>query len=74
MLLLATARLGPAQQASIHAGIQQVYNFQPHLLSQPEMAQKSRVLDRFWTQAEEQPALYVAALRLFFSTTAACCC
>lgn len=63
ILLLAAARLVPAQQISIHAEIQQVYNFQPHLLSQQQMAQKSRALDRFWVQAEEQPELYAAALR-----------
>ena len=63
MLLVTTAGFASAQQASIHAEIQQVYNFQPHLLSQQQMAQKSRVLDRFWTQAEEQPELYVAGLR-----------
>src|SRR5229473_3545789 len=63
ILLLATARFVTAQQALIHAKIQQVYNFQPHLLNQQQMAQKSRVLDRFWTQAEEQPELYVAGLR-----------
>ena len=52
-----------AQQTPIHAEIQQVYNFQPHLLNQQQMAQKSTVLDQFWTRAEEQPELYVAALR-----------
>src|SRR5258708_39593614 len=52
-----------AQQASIRAEIQQVYNFQPHLLNRQQMAQKAAVLDQFWTHAEEQPALYVAALR-----------
>jgi hypothetical protein len=52
-----------AQQALMHARIQQVYNFQPHLLNREEMTRKSRVLDRFWTQAEERPELYIAALR-----------
>jgi len=63
ILLITVAGFVSAQQASIHAEIQQVYNFQPHLLNQQQMAQKSRVLDRFWTQAEEQPELYVAGLR-----------
>lgn len=63
ILLLAAARLVSAQQTSIHAEIQQVYNYQPHLLNQQQMAQKSRALDRFWVQAEEQPELYAAALR-----------
>jgi hypothetical protein len=52
-----------AQQALIHARIQQVYNFQPHLLDHERMAQKSRVLDRFWVRAEEEPEMYAAALR-----------
>jgi hypothetical protein len=52
-----------AQQALTHARIQQVYNFQPHLLSREEMTRKSRVLDRFWVQAEERPEVYIAALR-----------
>ena len=52
-----------AQQALMHARIQQVYNFQPHLLSREEMTRKSRVLDQFWVQAEERPEVYIAALR-----------
>jgi hypothetical protein len=63
IVLLTAARFAPAQPTSIHTEIQQVYNFQPHLLNQQQMAQKSRALDRFWVQAEEQPALYAAALR-----------
>jgi hypothetical protein len=62
-ILLAAAWFVPAQQTSIHTEIQQVYNYRPHLLNQQQMAQKSRVLDRFWVQAEEQPELYAAALR-----------
>jgi len=60
---MTTAGFASAQQVSIHAEIQQVYNFQPHLLNRQQMAQKAAVLDQFWTHAEEQPALYVAALR-----------
>lgn len=63
ILLLATAPFVPAQQTSIHAEIQQVYGYQPHLLNQQQTAQKSRALDRFWVQAEEEPELYAAALR-----------
>ena len=63
ILLITAAGFVSAQPASIHAEIQQVYNFQPHLLNQQQNAQKSGVLDRFWTRAEEQPALYVAALQ-----------
>jgi hypothetical protein len=63
ILLITTSGFVSAQQARIHAEIQQVYNFQPHLLNRQQMAQKSGVLDQFWTHAEEQPALYAAALR-----------
>ena len=62
-ILITAVGFVSAQQVPIHAEIQQVYNFQPHLLNRQQMAQKSTVLDRFWTHAEEQPALYVAALR-----------
>jgi hypothetical protein len=63
ILLIMTAGFVSAQPAPIHAEIQEVYNFQPHLLNPQQMAQKSTVLDQFWTHAEEEPALYVAALR-----------
>ena len=63
ILLIATAGFASPQQTSIHAEIQQVYNFQPHLLNPQQRAQKSTVLDQFWTHAEEQPARYVAALQ-----------
>src|SRR6266849_9736409 len=62
-VLITTVGFVSAQQAPIHAEIQQVYNFQPHLLNRQQMAQKSTVLDQFWTHAEGQPALYAAALR-----------
>jgi hypothetical protein len=62
-IIITTLGFVSAQPAPIHAEIQQVYNFQPHLLNQQQMAQKSTVLDQFWTHAEEQPELYVAALR-----------
>jgi hypothetical protein len=62
-LLILLPGLVLAQQVLIHTRIQQVYNFQPHLLNREEMARKSRVLDRFWTQAEERPEFYAAALR-----------
>jgi len=61
-LLLITSSAA-AQSASIHQQIQQTYNFQPHLLSNPEITAKSAVLDRFWTGAKAQPSLYIPALR-----------
>jgi hypothetical protein len=63
ILVITTPGFVSAQQALIHARIQQVYNFQPHLLTPQQMAERSRVLDRFWVRAEEEPELYVAALR-----------
>ena len=63
MLLITRFALVSAQPASIHEEIQRVYDFEPRLLSPEQMAQESRVLDRFWVQAEEQPELYAAALR-----------
>lgn len=62
-ILITALGFASAQQAPIHAEIQRVYNFQPHLLNHQQMAQKSGVLDQFWTRAEEQPELYVDALR-----------
>src|SRR5437899_10788245 len=63
LIILIIPAVVPAQQALVHSKIQRFYNFQPHLLTPQQMAQKSRALDLFWTQAEEQPELYVAALR-----------
>lgn len=60
-LLLATSAAG--QSASIHQQIQQTYNFQPHLLSNQEITDKSAVLDQFWKKAKAEPSLYTPALR-----------
>jgi hypothetical protein len=49
--------------ASIHAEIQQVYNFHPHELDKEQIKQKSAVLDVFWDKAKAQPAKYVPGLR-----------
>ncbi len=61
LLLIASSAAG--QSATIHRQIQQTYNFQPHLLSNPEITAKSAVLHRFWTEAKAQPSLYIPALR-----------
>ena len=45
-LLLITSSAA-AQLASIHQQIQQTYDFQPHLLTNQEITDKSAVLDRF---------------------------
>jgi hypothetical protein len=62
-IIITTLGFVSAQETPIHAEIRQVYDLQPHLLTQQQMAQNSRVLDQFWTRAEERPELYVAALR-----------
>ena len=51
------------QSAAIHQQIQQTYNFQPHLLSNQQITEKSAVLDQFWTRAKAEPSLYIPALR-----------
>jgi hypothetical protein len=61
--LLALAIAAAGQSVSIHQQIQHTYNFQPHLLSNPEITAKSAVLDQFWTKAKAQPSLYIPALR-----------
>lgn len=55
---------GSAQvPSSIHPEILQVYNFQPHLLSDIEIQQKSAALDRFWSKAKAHAGEYIPALR-----------
>src|SRR4030088_41635 len=52
-----------SQSAAIHQQIQQSYNFQPHLLSNQEITEKSAALDKFWTTAKAETSGYVPALR-----------
>jgi hypothetical protein len=61
LLLVASSAAG--QTASIHQQIQQTYNFQPHLLSNQEITQRSTVLDQFWTKAKAEQSQYIPALR-----------
>ena len=49
--------------ADIHNEIRQIYNFQPHTLSDAQITQKSAALDQFWSKAKSQSAVYVPALR-----------
>jgi hypothetical protein len=60
--LLASAIVS-AQPPQIHDQIQQVYSFQPHLLTDQQIEQKSRILDEFWKKAKAQSAIYVPSLR-----------
>jgi hypothetical protein len=61
LLLIAGSAAG--QSASIHQQIQQTYNFQPHLLSNQQITEKSAALDQLWTRAKADPSLYIPALR-----------
>ncbi len=47
----------------LHGEIQSIYNFQPHTLNAAQIAQKSTVLDQFWTKANTQRDAYTAGLR-----------
>jgi hypothetical protein len=60
LLLIASSAAG---QSSIHQQIQQTYNFQPHLLSNQQITEKSAALDQLWTRAKAEPSLYIPALR-----------
>lgn len=57
-------RCGLAQSPAVHAEIRQIYNFQPHLLNEQQIAQKSGALDQFWAKAKQQKTIYVPALRV----------
>jgi hypothetical protein len=61
LLLIPSSATG--QSASIHQQIQQTYNFQPHLLSNQQITEKSAALDQLWTRAKAEPSLYIPALR-----------
>jgi hypothetical protein len=62
-LLFLIMRSTAAQSPSIHEQIQQTYDFQPHLLSNQQITEKSAALDQFWTTAKAEPSLYAPALR-----------
>jgi hypothetical protein len=63
-LLLLIDSSASCQSASVHAQIQEIYNFQPHLLSRQEQTQRSALLDQFWTRARAERTTYISALRL----------
>lgn len=63
LALLIGAQVASPQSSSIHDEIGRTYSFQPHVLNKQEIAQKSDVLDKFWTSAKAQPTLYIPALR-----------
>jgi hypothetical protein len=61
--LLFIASSAADRPASVHHQIQQTYNFQPHLLSNQEITQRSTVLDQFWARAKAEQSQYIPALR-----------
>ena len=63
VLSLLLARSATGQSASIHQQIQQTYNFQPHLLSNQQITEKSAALDQLWTKAKNERSQYIPALR-----------
>ena len=68
LILLLLPVVTAASQASssrgfLHAEIQKVYDFQPHTLNSAQIAQKSDLLDQFWTKAKSQRDVYVPELR-----------
>ena len=60
---LLVTHVATAQSAAIHREIVETYNFQPHLLSNPDINKKSAVLDQFWNRAKAEKTVYVPALR-----------
>jgi len=63
-VLLPGLAAGRQATGDLHAEIQRVYDFQPHTLSKAQIAQKSELLDQFWSKAKSQSEVYVPALRL----------
>ena len=63
VFILIVASAAGAQSNSIHQQIQRTYDFQPHLLNEQEITQKSAALDQFWSTAKAQSSRYVPALR-----------
>jgi hypothetical protein len=63
VLSLLLASSATSQSAPIHQQIQQTYNFQPHLLSNQQITEKSTALDQWWTKAKKERSQYIPALR-----------
>jgi hypothetical protein len=60
---VAAGKQANSVSADLHAEIQTVYNFQPHTLTKAQIAQKSELLDQFWTKAKSQSEVYIPGLR-----------
>jgi len=63
VFVLIVAGAAGAQSNAIHQQIERTYDFQPHLLNEQEITQKSAVLDQFWSTAKAEASRYVPALR-----------
>lgn len=61
--IVTAGRQATSSTSDLHAEIQRVYNFQPHTLSSAQIAEKSALLDQFWTKAKSQREIYVPGLR-----------
>jgi hypothetical protein len=61
--LVVAGRQATSSTGDLHAEIHRVYNFQPHTLSDAQIAQESALLDQFWTKAKSQREVYVSGLR-----------
>lgn len=61
--LAAGPALANATDAEFQAQAGALYNFEPHTLSQEQLAAKSRELDRFWELVKSDPGAYLPRLR-----------
>ena len=61
--VLIVASAAGAQSNSIHQQIERTYDFQPHLLNEQEITQRSAALDQFWSTAKAESSRYAPALR-----------
>lgn len=59
----AAAKQDSTTKSDLHSEINQVYNFQPHTLSNKQIQEKSQALDQFWAKAKSQREVYISRLR-----------
>jgi hypothetical protein len=48
---------------TLHDEVRQLYNFEPHSLSDVQRSEKSKLLDQFWAKARSQREVYAPGLR-----------
>jgi hypothetical protein len=61
--IVAAGKQAVTTKVDLHAEIQRVYNFQPHVLDDRQLQEKSAILDRFWSKAKSQREAYLPMLR-----------